>query len=428
MIADFESFARTPGSVFLDSHYNGSDESRYSVMASNPFLIFSARRGVIEITTAEKTETFEGNALETLERLLQQYKVDYDEPYGPGAFGYMSYELGYSLHKLPLERHDDLLLPDIWFAFYDEVTVTDHRRETNITDKVKTGCKPVVFPPNAKTGASPKQTASLNDYTNRYQKIMDHIAAGNIYQANLCERFIYPSPDDPWKIYKRLRIEHPTAYSAYLNTGKNQILSLSPELFLRKRGSLIGTAPIKGTVRKNDNIAVGNLPADKKNRAEHIMIVDLERNDLGRICRFGTVLPKEMMRLESCGSVVHMVTTVEGKLRKDASLAEIFQATFPGGSVTGAPKRKAIEIIGSLEPVVRGLYTGAIGWIGFSGDFVFNLPIRTILIQDDHAFLYLGSGIVSDSSAASEYQEILDKGEPFFAALGAPDASRFSLA
>jgi len=428
MLSDFEPLALTPGTIFLDSHYSGREESRFSVMAANPFLLFSARRGLIEITTAEKKEMLQSDPLEVLQQLLERYKTEANEPFGPGAFGYITYEFGYPLQKLEVKPYDDLFLPDLWFAFYDEVSVYDHKLQRKMKHKMKAQLK-IEAPDSSKISQVRSQdTASPIEYTKRYQKIMEHIARGNIYQANLCERFVYPWEKDSWEIYKTLRQKQPTAYGAYLNTGRNQILSLSPELFLRKNGSKITTAPIKGTVPQRDKAAVENLFHDEKNRAEHIMIVDLERNDLGRICEWGTIAPEELMHPESCGNVQHMVTTVEGTLRKDVLLPEIFRATFPGGSVTGAPKRKAMEVIGSLEPVVRGLYTGAIGWIGFSGDFVFNLPIRTILVQDQKAYLYLGGGIVSDSSASSEYQEILDKGEPFFEAIGQSNAALSTIA
>lgn len=402
---------------------------RFSLAAEKPFLIFEARKRLIQITTAHEQKKISGDPLVCLESLLAQYYQPSTHFFGPGAFGFIAYEFGYSLQNLPCIPHDDLGLPDLWFAFYDRVTCLDHLTGSApvIPAKAEIQAPTTVIPagsPPSRGGIHfPPASFTRRQYDEAVQKTLDHIAAGNAYQINLSQRFNFPCSDNAWALYTALRQQHPTTLCAFLNTGDFQILCFSPELFLRKEGNRIETCPIKGTAAQSKNPLQNDfiretLRRGEKELAEHIMIVDLERNDFGKISQTGTVKPEGLARVESCGKVHHLVSTVTGTLKKNTGLAEIMDALFPGGSVTGAPKRKAMEIIGSLEPVVRGVYTGALGWIGFSGNFIFNLPIRTLLMKDGFAHFNVGGGIVADSTAEKEYQEILDKGSIFLEALG----------
>lgn len=415
------------GEVFLESCVKEGDFSRYSVRATAPFLILESKGPAIRITTASEDVTFSGDPLECLERLLQKYHSKERESFfGPGAFGYLSYELGYRLQGLPCRPRDDLHLPDLWFAFYDEIQLFDHKdeREFRVGKRLRGKVPlsrfsrgnptPLVFSP---------VSLAKEEYEAAFSQAQEHIAAGNVYQVNLSRRFSVPFSGNPWEVYRQVKKAHPTSLCAFFNPGDFSILSFSPELFLRKEGDRVETRPIKGTIRKSGSWEENQqlrkqLFSSPKDFAEHVMIVDLERNDLGRICGTGTIQAARLASLESCGEVFHLVSTVAGKLSWNLGIREILNATFPGGSVTGAPKRKAMEVIGMLEPSVRGIYTGALGWIGFSGDFMLNLPIRTVVIRDGWAHFSLGSGIVADSTAHQEYQELLDKGEAFFKILG----------
>ncbi len=446
-----DSLTQQPGFVFLDASFSSGAYGKYSIAAYDPFLIFEGKRNEVRIIRKDGVVFLEEEPLEVLEKLLIQYREEYPELpdknfsyFTPGAYGFLSYELGYRLQNLTCALKDDLLLPEIQFAFYDKISIYDHQSKVaweliSEEDKNMTSCQALLeegggFPPlnpiQKKRSLESFSSSSFTkeEYNRAFGKLMNHIEKGDIYQANLCQRFSFPFQGDPWETYLRLRESHPTPLSAFLNTGRNFILSASPELFLKKTGTYIETCPIKGTKRiplhKNEERrAMDELLQSEKDRAEHLMIVDLERNDLGRICETASIKVDDFMRVETCGSVFHLVSTVSGKLKSKISLKEILRGVFPGGSITGAPKRKAMSIIAELEPVVRGVYTGALGWIGFSGDFMFNIPIRTAVIQDDFVHFSVGGGIVSDSTSEGEYQEILDKGEVFFELFGSAPAA-----
>jgi para-aminobenzoate synthetase component 1 len=445
--------AQNPGFAFLDSNFFSGTYGQYSVLAHDPFLIFEAKGSLIKIIQPEGAAFFQGEPLEVLENLLLQCSTRYSEFldenqfFTPGAFGFLSYELGYPLQNLSCLPEDDLLISDVWFAFHDKISIYDHQSKLSLKFSIPENNHAFLDLPHLTKGKLPENRSKIKqqvesenqlfkkskhvehsyfttsftqgEYAQAFNKIMDHIKRGNIYQANLSQRFSFPFNGDPWNAYSTLRTSHPTALSACLNTGRNFILSASPELFLKKKGKLIETCPIKGTKLKpihseEEATVMNELLQSEKDRAEHLMIVDLERNDLGRVCETGSIQVKDLTRVETCGSVFHLVSTVSGKLNPKTGLREILRGVFPGGSITGAPKKKAMSIIAEIEPVVRGVYTGALGWIGFSGDFMFNLPIRTAVIQDRVAHVSVGGGIVADSTAEGEYQEILDKGKAFF--------------
>ena len=253
------------------------------------------------------------------------------------------------------------------------------------------------------------------DFMARVERAQEYIAAGDIYQVNLSHRFAAPwSGGDPFAFYSQLRRCSPAPHAAFLSLNGRCVLSSSPELFLEINGRQIRTRPIKGTRPRRtdpgeDADNSRELMASPKERAELIMITDLERNDLGRVCEFGSVTASEVLKLERFAQVFHMVSTVEGRLRADVDHVAALRACFPGGSITGAPKKRAMEIIAELEPVPRGLYTGALGYFGFNGASQFNIAIRTVVIERGEAHFHVGAGIVADSQPAAEWQETLDK-------------------
>ncbi len=255
------------------------------------------------------------------------------------------------------------------------------------------------------------------EYLRIVRRAQEYIADGHIYQVNLSQRFSAPWPAaeaDAWTFYEALRHYSPAPRAAYLALGERAVLSSSPELFLSMSGRSIRTRPIKGTRPRRANAQADeksalDLLTSPKEVAELLMITDLERNDLGKVCEFGSVFVPELLKLERHEQVFHLVSTVEGRLRPDATQVDALRACFPGGSITGAPKRRAREIIAELEPVPRGLYTGAIGWFGFNGESQFSIAIRTMLVEGNEAHFHVGAGIVADSIPEAEWQETLDK-------------------
>jgi para-aminobenzoate synthetase component 1 len=265
-------------------------------------------------------------------------------------------------------------------------------------------------------------------YHQAFNRIRDYIREGDCYQVNLAQRFQAPCTGDPWLGYRRLRAINPAPFAAYLNLPFGQVLSSSPERFLEVRGGHVETRPIKGTrPRQSDPAAdaaqAGELAACGKDRAENLMIVDLLRNDLGKVCVPGSVETSRLFEVESFANVHHLVSTVTGRLAPGLDAIDLLRAAFPGGSITGAPKLRAMEIIEELEPDRRGVYCGAIGYLGFNGDMDTNIAIRTVVITAGQAHCWAGGGIVADSEWQAEYQECLDKASPMLRLL-ASDSPR----
>ena len=269
-------------------------------------------------------------------------------------------------------------------------------------------------PPTACTRPDFRSQMEPGAFQDLVRRAQEYIAAGDIYQVNLAHRFTSQWSGDPWAFYEALRHYSPARHAAFLDLGGITILSSSPECFLKMSGEAIRTRPIKGTrPRRTDGLAdeksAFDLITSAKEVAELIMITDLERNDLGIVCEFGTVTVPELLKLERHEQVFHLVSTVEGRLRPGVDHPQALRACFPGGSITGAPKKRAREIIAELEPISRGLYTGALGWFGFNGESQFSIAIRTVVVEGDEAHFHVGAGIVADSSPEAEWQETLDK-------------------
>jgi len=266
-----------------------------------------------------------------------------------------------------------------------------------------------------------------DDYERAVRRILDYIAAGDVYQINFTQRFEATTSARPALLYHALRTVNPAPFAAYLDCGVGQVLSSSPERFLRIRGREIQTRPIKGTRARTgneqaDQKAARELLMSAKDQAELLMITDLERNDLGRVCVYGSVHVPELVALESYATVLHLVSTVEGRLADGVTAVDAIRACFPGGSITGAPKIRAMEIIDELEPSARGVYTGAIGYLGFNDCSDFNIAIRTMIHQDGKVHFHAGGGIVADSVPALEYEETLHKARGMVQALARADA------
>lgn len=327
---------------------------------------------------------------------------------GHWALALLGYDLGRVVERIPETARNDHGLPDLWVARYSSVDKGPMRRRGDMA------C------------AELRSEMSLRDYIARVHRALEYIRAGDIYQVNLAHRVSASFRGDPLALFCRLRDQTPAPYGAYVDGGDFVVLSNSPELFLRfdARSRMLTTQPIKGTrPRGRDSLEDRRLreecATDTKERAEHVMIVDLLRNDLGRICETGSVRVEELHRVMTLPTVHHAVTTVHGVVREDVGLAEILRATFPGGSITGAPKVRAMEIIEELEPVRRGLYTGAIGLFEPDGSFTLSIAIRTAVLSEGFLRLHVGGAIVADSTPQGEWRETWHKAEAFRSVLTA---------
>ncbi len=448
----------------LDSGLSSGGLGAYSFIGFEPFLVFRAKAGHITLTQDGVTQTHDGPPLAELQTLLRRHhrprqvchlisdkpaasSERLSLPFVGGAVGFFGYELCTQLEKLPRARPDDLpAIPDCEFAFYDSLIAHEHAtgRTWLVANPVAstpaatllaclrtpletpTAIDPVCHLISDKPSAPPAQKPTANfdfpSYSEAVGRIKAYIAAGDVYQVNLTQRFETPLPCEPYSLYLRLRGRSPAPFASYLSFGDVRILSSSPERFLTLRDRHVETRPIKGTrPRSSDPAADSRLAAEllasEKDRAELLMIVDLERNDLGRVCQFGSVKVEKLWQLESHPTVHHLVATVSGTLRDEIDVIDCVRASFPGGSITGAPKIRSMEIIDELEPHRRHVYTGAIGYIGFDGNADLNIAIRTITCVNGRAYYHVGGGIVWDSDPAAEYQETLDKGRAMHEAL-----------
>ena len=445
----FAGVAERPGSAFLDSAL--VDEhglGRWSFLAWDPFLTLAGKGDLIQVRKADRFSRSSDPPLQILRGLLQRYRSEKGEgpvPFGSGAIGYLSYDLGHALERMPRTAVDDLQLPDLYFTFHDFVLAYDHlgRRWHLAGEDLHRGERPSlarrrneVMALAKKAGharlpeisrAEPVRFSSnftRDDYLRAIGQAKHYIREGDIYQVNLSQRFRAPAPGPAWPLYQRLRWTNPAPFAAFLQAGDFQVLSSSPERFLKVATGRVETRPIKGTRPRGrtpaeDARLAQELLTSEKDHAELNMIVDLERNDLGRVCAYGTVRVTRHAALESYARVHHLVSTVEGQLRCGKDPVDLIRAAFPGGSITGAPKIRAMQIIDELEPTSRSVYTGAIGWLGFNGDLDLNIAIRTMIAKGGEVFFQAGGGIVADSDPEAEYQETLDKAQALFEALNA---------
>lgn len=427
-----------PYPFFLDSSFDLKGLGRYSFLGHSPYKIIRSKGRTVEVETFFGSYRYQGNVFDFVNEELKRFTIETSSliPLLLGGVGYFSYDLLHLLEEIPSNTVDDIGLPECHISFYDTSIAFDHYEDKgyvisvteNKVDEVIDLLKTVSTAHPTLTGHRPPATGhyksnfTKEDYIKAVHKAKEYIAAGDIYQVNLSQRFSTEIDISPYDLYLRLREASPAPFSAYLDFGKAAILSSSPERFLKIDGNYVETRPIKGTrprgkTTDEDEELKKELAQSDKDRAEHIMIVDLERNDLGKACKYGSVKVKEDMAVESFAQVHHMVSTVSGELRDGIGPVDTIRATFPGGSITGAPKVRAMEIIEELEPTKRGIYTGSIGYIGFDGRMDMNIAIRTMVVKDGKACFSVGGGIVADSEPEAEYQETLDKAKGMMAAL-----------
>ncbi|AFA47405.1 aminodeoxychorismate synthase component I [Acetobacterium woodii] len=435
-------FKDEPYSFFLDSGRDPDTLGRYSFIGGSPLLVFSSKGDVITLKTKTKEKQLIGQPFEELQKLLKQYKREYSTefPFIGGAVGYFGYDLCHQLENLPRSAVDDVNIPDCFMGFYDGIVIVDHKTnktyaaalgfeeaETVIVNRIKAKFVDV---PQVEIRTDFKVNENIvfqGNFTKaEYMKALDavheYIRAGDIYQTNLTQRFNTDLQVTPLELYNELRKINPAPFASYIDFGSGQIVSSSPERFIKIQGRNIETRPIKGTMPRGKTAAEDaanrqTLITSEKDKAELLMIVDLERNDLGKIAKTGTVKVPELYKLEEYETVFHLVATVTAELKDGLDAIDCVKATFPGGSITGAPKIRAMEIIDELEPTQRNIYTGSIGYIGFNGDLDLNIVIRTIVCKDGKGYFQVGGGIVWDSDNQSEYEETFHKGKALMDAL-----------
>jgi len=448
----FHAFKDHPYSCFLDSGMDPGRLGRYSFISSNPFLVLKSRGDEVVLLRGNKKEVRYGNPFDVVGELLDKYYLDgcpSDIPFAGGAIGYFSYDLCHFIERLPTTAVDDLQLPECYLAFYDAAVVVDHGKERSylvatgfpeleerkrikkagetlrhlkslLTDSVRFPEAPACD--FVDEGTMLKSNFSREEYLRAVARAREYICAGDIFQVNLSQRFEADLNVSPYELHQRLRSINPAPFASYLNFEDVSLVGASPERFLKVQGDWVETRPIKGTrprgrTEAEDKALAQELLSSEKDRAENIMIVDLERNDIGRVCRYGTVRVTETAILETFPTVFHLTSTVVGRLSPGKGRIDLLKATFPGGSITGAPKVRAMEIIDELEPTRRSVYTGSVGYLSFAGGMDLSIVIRTIIAKNGRAYFQVGGGIVYDSEPEAEYQETLDKGKALIQAL-----------
>jgi para-aminobenzoate synthetase component 1 len=384
------------GTVLLDSTGLGKN----TFFADHPTKILSLHNHILSFTENQITSQLSGDPLEQINQKMQETSASSQK--SSGWIGYVSYEAAKYILEYKNIIFMDTKMPEIWFAYYPEI-----RRDNILIPK-----------------ASPKRHRTMTDsqtqshYQEKIATAKKYIHEGDIYQVNLSHRFTTEIPIDPFELYRRQREVCPAPYSAYLDIGNHHILSSSPELFFEITNGIITTRPIKGTIPRGktpeeDHYNRHSLTHSEKDHAELLMITDLERNDLGKICEYGSVTVTEHAKLETYSHVHHLVSTITGKLKKNVTPFQSLLALFPGGSITGAPKKRAMEIIQALETTPREVYTGAIGYITDDGDTQFNIAIRTAYTEGKNLHFHAGGGITADSDPKSEWDETCTKAKGF---------------
>ena len=460
----FHKLCSKPYGFWLDS----CGLSRYSFAGTDPFVVIKAQNNKVEIIQDSTCRIITGNIFSTLTSLLNEFNPSpplgadlksvpsKNIPFQGGAVGYFGYELKSQLEQLPRKRAAEPNIPDCILGIYDTIFVYDHKinkgyviasglseknsrsrkllakkRANQFFDIMDIGCNlkfpysPVQHPhlPVERKGkAFVKSNFTKKDYLDTIKRVQRYIASGDIYQANLSQRLTIEFRGDPLLLYSNLRNTSPSQFGSFLNYGDFQVISNSPERLLKVNNGIAETSPIKGTrprgkTPKTDKALMRELRTSTKELAEHIMIVDLERNDLGKICEFGSVKAQTLQKIYTYPTLHHMVSTIKGKLRDKMDSVDCIRSLFPGGSVTGAPKIRAMEIIEELEPTPRGIYTGAIGYIDFCGNIDLSMVIRTAILKDKKLYLHVGGGIVADTNPDEEYEETMLKAKAFFEAM-----------
>jgi len=423
----FNALADKPWAVFLDS---GQDKKGFDIISAMPFCTLLTKGKETRIEYNQQISSSTLPALSLVRQYLGKPMTPIPNiPFCGGAMGWFSYDLARQLEKIPNLIKDHQPLADMAIALYDWALIINHQKQKchlvsqqKHSETIKIWQQlinlfknPIIYQGEPFQVTQPIQAAiTKKQYQQCFNKIKHYIKEGDCYQINYAQSFTTQATGSGWLAYKKLRQIAPAPFSAFINHPQAQILSTSPERFISLRYGMVETKPIKGTSprfkdKKQDQQSALELSKSTKDRAENIMIVDLLRNDLGRCCQIGSVHVPKLCDIESFSNVHHLVSTVRGLLQQDKQAIDILMACFPGGSITGAPKIRAMQIIESLEIKRRAIYCGSIGYIGFDGQMDTNIAIRTLIYKAGEVSFSVGGGIVYDSQMHAEYQETLDK-------------------
>ncbi len=443
----FKRLERDRYSFLLESVEGSEHWARYSFLGTAPYRVFKARRDQIEIIERGKLRKLSSpSPLKVLEELLagcRPVTVPGVPPFFGGALGYVAYDAVEQFHEIANTKPDPLGMPEIFFVFVQTLVAFDNLKHTiKVIDNIQIGEKTnlrrayqasvkrirkvISSLQNKPRGIEPRDLGQENgkpkfksnltqaEFERAVARAKDYIKAGDIIQVVLCQRLETETRSEPFEIYRALRFINPSPYMFYLELEDLRVIGSSPETMVRLTGNTIELRPIAGTRRRGatpeeERELEADLLADPKERAEHIMLVDLGRNDVGRVAQIGTVEVNELMAIERYSHVIHIVSNVRGKLAPDKTPFDLFVSAFPAGTVSGAPKIRAMQIISELEPQKRGLYAGAIGYFGYNGNLDTCIVIRTIVMKGKKAYITAGAGIVADSDPRLEYQETLNK-------------------
>jgi anthranilate synthase component 1 len=436
----------------LESVEGGERLARYSFVGWDPFLVVRGKGNSITREELGEAVAVQGTPFEVLRALSMEFRpaaVEGLPPFAGGGVGYFSYDLVRQLEKLPARSQDDLKLDDFQVMYFSSVLAFDHLRhrihiianilnnrgapslEARYRDAMlrieqieRRLTAPISLPPpcvrtNLREPVSNMESA---DYCAKVAKAKEYIKAGDIFQVVLSQRIAMEISCDPFDIYRALRFINPSPYMFFLRLDSLSLVGASPEMLVKVRNRRVEYGPIAGTRPRGinpeeDTRLADELQADAKERAEHVMLVDLGRNDLGRVCDYGSVKVTDLMRVEKYSHVMHLVSSVEGKLRDDMDCFDALQVCLPAGTVSGAPKVRAMEIIEELEPCRRGVYGGAVGYVDFSGNLDTCIALRTLVIKDGRAFVQAGGGIVADSQPEREWEESMNKAQALIRAV-----------
>jgi anthranilate synthase component I len=439
--------AEEPYAFLLESVEGGEKVGRYTFLGARPYMILRSQGSRITLEQNGKKQKLKGNVFKTLDRLLRDHQpahVPGLPPFTAGAVGFFAHDAVRQLEKLPASAKDDLKIPDCALMFFNRLLAFDHvRHEIYIiatadvkkvsprraydqaVRDIKRIEKKLLAPLPAKYLRAPRTLAgklqtrisvSKKQFLSTVEKVKEYIMAGDVFQAVPSLRLELQPGVPPLDIYRALRRVNPSPYMYFLRMGDMTVLGASPEMLVRVKGHSLEYRPIAGTRKRGRDEAEDarleqELRHDEKERAEHVMLVDLGRNDIGRVSEFGSVRVRDLMFVERYSHVMHLVSAVEGTLRQGLSPVDAFAACFPAGTLTGAPKVRAMEIIEEVEPVRRGIYGGSVLYADFSGNLDSCIVIRTMLMKGKKAFVQAGAGIVADSVPESEYQECLNKAQ-----------------
>lgn len=441
-ISIFKKVCREQFTYLLESVEGGENLARYSFIGLEPFVRYQCRRGVGVIEDDNGRQEAIGDPLDVLKDIMDNYrapKIDGLPRFYGGAVGYFGYDLIRYIEDIPTHTVDDLGLPDCHFVLTRLVLIFDHvKHKVKIVVNTEPGSDPgaayalavqrinaiknliheapgTVNAANRVAGSS-KYLSNMTreEFMAKVERAKEYIRAGDVFQVVLSQRLTMPLQGDPFDIYRNLRTVNPAPYLYYLNFGGTVIIGSSPEMLIRVEDGIVQTCPIAGTrprgqSREEDLGLEEELLADAKEKAEHLMLVDLGRNDVGRVCKYGSVNVRAFMGVERYSHVMHLVSNVSGRLKNGLTAYDALKACFPAGTVSGAPKVRAMEIIEELEPTRRGVYAGAIGYFGFTGNMDTCITIRTILVHNGKTYVQAGAGIVADSNPEKEYDETINK-------------------